>query len=87
MEGKAIFPLQSGAQRGSDKWGRHRLLRSVLRGSVRWGGGCCCCAAHMEAPCTQSAARSSQSGVDHGAYLARHKLVNPALEPLYRVHE
>ena len=33
------------------------------------------------------AARSSSGAVDYRAYLARHQLVNPTLEPLYRVHE
>lgn len=33
------------------------------------------------------ASRSSSATVDYRAYLARHQLVNPTLEPLYRVHE
>eukprot|EP00908_Phaeocystis_cordata_P003277 Transcript_13569.p2 GENE.Transcript_13569~~Transcript_13569.p2 ORF type:complete len:326 (-),score=157.78 Transcript_13569:436-1413(-) len=39
----------------------------------------------------EAAARASGggagAGVDYRAYLARHQLVNPGLEPLYRVHE
>ena len=33
------------------------------------------------------AAAASSAGVNYRSYLARHQLTNPALEPLYRIHE
>ena len=33
------------------------------------------------------AAAASSAGVDYRSFLSRHQLVNPQLEPLYRIHE
>lgn len=33
------------------------------------------------------AAAASSAGVDYPSYLSRHRLLNPRLEPLYRIHE
>ena len=33
------------------------------------------------------AATASSAGVDYRSYLSRHQLLNPRLEPLYRIHE
>ena len=33
------------------------------------------------------AAAASSAGVDYRSFLSRHQLVNPRLEPLYRIHE